>query len=289
MSLPGQVANSVEPPQHPPCRGFALVSTNERLEPPSVRDVVEAAAMRHRNCNSAFSKSDLPVPFSVSGLSDRVLAILSLDGVKICNSILQHSAPIFIMPVCRTRTRPVLILANRGSSRSVIAAPEPTPQLLLKRLLPVGVTGIWHQRCDRRMRLKSFAARDTGSGSGSRRGAATMRGDRGGPYSRSMGGPTYECHGTSPGNRSVPAGGMGEGAAKTAALNAGNGWIGIEMVRTLSRPLSQQQNPNRNRPIQKPGLGSSSKEMRLRLNVQECGTSCSITTITRQWILWCLS
>jgi hypothetical protein len=32
----------------------------------------------------------------------------------------------------------------------------------------------------------------------------------------------------------------GRGAAEAAAF-ANNGWIGIEMVKTLSRPLSQQQ------------------------------------------------
>jgi ATP-dependent Clp protease adaptor protein ClpS len=33
-----------------------------------------------------------------------------------------------------------------------------------------------------------------------------------------------------------------------------NGWIDIEMVKTFSRPLSQQQNPERVGPIRKPGL-----------------------------------
>jgi ATP-dependent Clp protease adaptor protein ClpS len=46
---------------------------------------------------------------------------------------------------------------------------------------------------------------------------------------------------------------MGEGAAETAALNC-DGWIDIEMVKTFSRPLSQQQNPNRVGPIWKPEL-----------------------------------
>jgi hypothetical protein len=33
-----------------------------------------------------------------------------------------------------------------------------------------------------------------------------------------------------------------------------NGWIDIEMVKTFSSPLSQQQNPERVGPIRKPGL-----------------------------------
>jgi len=53
---------------------------------------------------------------------------------------------------------------------------------------------------------------------------------------------------------------MGEGAAEAAALNANNGWIGIEMVKTFSRPLSQQQNPNRVGPIRKPGLDLLEKD-----------------------------
>jgi ATP-dependent Clp protease adaptor protein ClpS len=52
---------------------------------------------------------------------------------------------------------------------------------------------------------------------------------------------------------------MGEGAAETAALNC-DGWIGIEMVKTLSRPLSQQQNPNQVGPIWKPGLDLLEKD-----------------------------
>jgi ATP-dependent Clp protease adaptor protein ClpS len=39
-----------------------------------------------------------------------------------------------------------------------------------------------------------------------------------------------------------------------------NGWIGIEMVKTLSRPLSQQQNPNRGEPIRKPQLDLLEKD-----------------------------
>ena len=53
---------------------------------------------------------------------------------------------------------------------------------------------------------------------------------------------------------------MGEGAAEAAALNGNNGWIGIEMVKTFSRPLSQQQNPNRVGPIRKPGLDLLEKD-----------------------------
>ena len=53
---------------------------------------------------------------------------------------------------------------------------------------------------------------------------------------------------------------MGEGAAEAAALNGNNGWIGIEMVKTFSRPLSQQQNPNRVGPIRKPGLDLVEKD-----------------------------
>jgi ATP-dependent Clp protease adaptor protein ClpS len=39
-----------------------------------------------------------------------------------------------------------------------------------------------------------------------------------------------------------------------------NGWIDIEMVKTLSRPLAQQQNPNRVGPIRKPGLDLLEKD-----------------------------
>jgi ATP-dependent Clp protease adaptor protein ClpS len=61
----------------------------------------------------------------------------------------------------------------------------------------------------------------------------------------------------SPGNGSVQDAVIGEGAADAAALDANNGWIDIEMV---SRPLSQQQNPNRDGPIQKPGLDLLEKD-----------------------------
>src|SRR5438067_4739630 len=64
----------------------------------------------------------------------------------------------------------------------------------------------------------------------------------------------------SPGNGSPQDPGIGEGAADPTALDANNGWIDIEMVRTLSTPLSQQQNPNRDGPIQKPGLDLLEKE-----------------------------
>jgi ATP-dependent Clp protease adaptor protein ClpS len=43
-------------------------------------------------------------------------------------------------------------------------------------------------------------------------------------------------------------------------LDANIGWIDIEMVKTLSRPLSQQQNLNRVGPIQKPGLDLLEKD-----------------------------
>ena len=39
-----------------------------------------------------------------------------------------------------------------------------------------------------------------------------------------------------------------------------DGWIGIEMVKTFNRPLSQQQNPNRVGPIQKPELDLLEKD-----------------------------
>jgi ATP-dependent Clp protease adaptor protein ClpS len=42
-------------------------------------------------------------------------------------------------------------------------------------------------------------------------------------------------------------------------LNGDIGWIDIEMVKTLSRPLSQQ-NPNRDGPIQKPRLDLLEKD-----------------------------
>jgi ATP-dependent Clp protease adaptor protein ClpS len=51
-----------------------------------------------------------------------------------------------------------------------------------------------------------------------------------------------------------------EREAEAAALNGENGWIGIEMVKTVSRPLSQQQNPNPVRPIEKPELDLLEKE-----------------------------
>jgi ATP-dependent Clp protease adaptor protein ClpS len=41
---------------------------------------------------------------------------------------------------------------------------------------------------------------------------------------------------------------------------ANNVWIGIEMVKTPSGPLSQQQNPNRLGPIEKPGLDLLDRE-----------------------------
>ena len=50
------------------------------------------------------------------------------------------------------------------------------------------------------------------------------------------------------------------GSSRRGNLDANNGWIDIEMVRTLRRPLSQQQNPNRDGPIQKPGLDLLEKD-----------------------------
>jgi ATP-dependent Clp protease adaptor protein ClpS len=43
-------------------------------------------------------------------------------------------------------------------------------------------------------------------------------------------------------------------SSRRGSLDANNGWIDIEMVKTFSRPLSQQQNPNRVGPIWKPEL-----------------------------------
>jgi len=53
---------------------------------------------------------------------------------------------------------------------------------------------------------------------------------------------------------------MGEGAAEAAALNANNGWIGIEVVKTFNKPLLQQQHPNGVGPIRKPGLDLLEKD-----------------------------
>src|ERR1700751_3907695 len=50
------------------------------------------------------------------------------------------------------------------------------------------------------------------------------------------------------------------GSSRRGSLDANNGWINIEMVRTLRRPLSQQQNPNRDGPIQKPELDLLEKD-----------------------------
>jgi ATP-dependent Clp protease adaptor protein ClpS len=53
---------------------------------------------------------------------------------------------------------------------------------------------------------------------------------------------------------------MGEGSSRGGSFVLRNdGWIDIEMVKTLSRPLSQQQNPNRG-PIRKPGLDLLEKD-----------------------------
>jgi ATP-dependent Clp protease adaptor protein ClpS len=47
---------------------------------------------------------------------------------------------------------------------------------------------------------------------------------------------------------------MGERAVEATTLNGEIGWIGIDMVKTFTGPLSQQQNPNRVEPIRKPEL-----------------------------------
>src|SRR6266481_4770596 len=54
---------------------------------------------------------------------------------------------------------------------------------------------------------------------------------------------------------------MGEGSSRGGSfVLRNNGWTDIEMVKTLSRPLSQQQNPNRVGPIRKPGLDVLEKD-----------------------------
>jgi ATP-dependent Clp protease adaptor protein ClpS len=56
--------------------------------------------------------------------------------------------------------------------------------------------------------------------------------------------------------------GWAKGAAEATVLYLrNNGWIDIEMVKTLSRPLSQQQDPNRVGPIRKPGLDLLEKDV----------------------------
>jgi ATP-dependent Clp protease adaptor protein ClpS len=54
---------------------------------------------------------------------------------------------------------------------------------------------------------------------------------------------------------------MGEGSSRGGSfVLRNNGWIDIEMVKILSRPLSQQQNPNRIGPIRKLGLDLLEKD-----------------------------
>ena len=54
---------------------------------------------------------------------------------------------------------------------------------------------------------------------------------------------------------------MGEGSSRGGSfVLRNNGWSDIEMVKILSRPLSQQQNPNRVGPIRKPGLDLLEKD-----------------------------
>ena len=53
----------------------------------------------------------------------------------------------------------------------------------------------------------------------------------------------------------------GERAAEVAfELRIMDGWVGSEMTETVSRSLSQQQNPNRFEPIEKPGLDLREKD-----------------------------
>jgi hypothetical protein len=66
MSLP-RTSRQFEKPRHSPCRGFAFASNGERLKLSSVRDVVEAAAKKRRNCSSGFSEATF-VPFSANRL-----------------------------------------------------------------------------------------------------------------------------------------------------------------------------------------------------------------------------
>src|ERR1700694_4401625 len=54
---------------------------------------------------------------------------------------------------------------------------------------------------------------------------------------------------------------MGEGSSRGGSfVLRNNGWIDIEMVKTLSRPLSQQQDPTRVEPVRKPGLDLLEKD-----------------------------
>ena len=78
--------------------------------------------------------------------------------------------------------------------------------------------------------------------------------------------------------------GMGWGAAQVVGLNCEE-WMDWyrDGEDTQQAPVTTEiqtaMDPFRNRD------SISSKKMRLRRNVQECGTSCSITTITHPWIL----
>jgi ATP-dependent Clp protease adaptor protein ClpS len=53
---------------------------------------------------------------------------------------------------------------------------------------------------------------------------------------------------------------LGERAADWRLLMRNNGWIVIEMVKTLIRPHSQQQDPNPVEPIRRPGLDLLEKD-----------------------------
>jgi hypothetical protein len=122
------------------------LSQDERLKLSSVRDAVEAAAKRRRNCNSGFSEATF-VPFWLSLRAGfRISRYFEFSGGKTCDLILQHLGS-DLYNAGMSNNSEVLILSN-GSSGSVIAAPEPTPQFLLNACC------LW---CDR-----TFSPRMTG-------------------------------------------------------------------------------------------------------------------------------
>ena len=127
MSPQTSVAN-LRSPGNSPCRGFAL-SQAERFKLSSVRDAVEAAAIRHRNCNSGFSEATfVPVWLSLR-VGFQITRYLQFSGSKTSNLILQHLGS-DLYNAGMSNNSEVLILANGGRG-SVLAAPEPTPQFLL--------------------------------------------------------------------------------------------------------------------------------------------------------------
>src|SRR5690349_20375954 len=127
MSPQTSVAN-LRSPGNSPCRGFAL-SQAERFKLSSVREAVEAAAIRHRNCNSGFSDTTfVPVWLSLR-VGFQITRYLQFSGSKTCNLILRHFGS-DLYNAGMSNNSEVLILANGGSG-SVLAAPEPTPQFLL--------------------------------------------------------------------------------------------------------------------------------------------------------------